>query len=95
MLGVRRATVSETMSVLQSAGYVSYTRGRITVVDRRGLQETACECYGIIRSTFSRILEGRSEPNVLETMRLSEHGSSTAGDGAGDGMLERIAGARD
>lgn len=86
MLGVRRATVSETMSLLQSAGYVSYTRGRITVVDREGLERTACECYGIIRSTFSRILEDRSEPNILETMRLSEGGNTTAGDG--DGVVE-------
>jgi len=85
--------VRETRSFLQSAGFVSYTRGRITVVDRRGLEEAACECYGIIRSTFLRILEGRSEPNVLETMRLSEHGSSTAGDGDGDGVAERIVGA--
>jgi CRP-like cAMP-binding protein len=95
MLGVRRATVSETMSELQSAGFVSYTRGRITVINRRGLEETSCECYGIIRSTFSRILEGRHEPNVLETMRLSEEGSTTAGDGDGDGMAERTVGARD
>lgn len=95
MLGVRRATVSETMSVLQSAGFVSYTRGRITVADRRGLEEAACECYGIIRSTFARILEGRTEPNILETMRLSEGGASIAGDGDGDGMAERIVGARD
>ena len=89
MLGVRRATVSETMSVLQSAGFVSYTRGRISVVDRQGLERTACECYGIIRSTFARVLEGRSEPNFLETMRLSQGGESTAGDG--DGPEARVA----
>jgi len=74
------------MSLLQSAGYVSYSRGRITVVNREGLERTACECYGIIRSTFSRILEGRSEPNVLETMHLSQDGATTVGDG--DGVAE-------
>ena len=83
MLGVRRATVSETMSELQSAGFVSYSRGRITVVDRAGLEAAACECYGIIRSTFSRLLEGRREPNVLENMHLSQGGLTTAGDGDG------------
>ena len=83
MLGVRRATVSETASQLQQAGFISYSRGRVVVVDRAGLERVACECYGIIRSTFARILEGRDMPNVLETMSLSEEGASTAADGAG------------
>ena len=86
MLGVRRATVSETASQLQQAGLISYTRGRLTIIDRPALERIACECYGIIRSTFARLLEGRSEPNVLETMSLSEDGTSTAGDGAGGEM---------
>lgn len=84
MLGVRRATVSETASQLQQAGFISYSRGRILIVDRPGLERVVCECYGIITSTFARILDGREEPNVLQTMRLSEHGQSTAGDGAGE-----------
>jgi CRP-like cAMP-binding protein len=84
MLGVRRATVSETASELQAAGLISYTRGRIRVLDRARLENTACECYGIIRSTFARIMEGRPEPNALQTMSLSEDGTTTAGDGAGD-----------
>jgi CRP-like cAMP-binding protein len=81
MLGVRRATVSETASQLQQAGLISYSRGHIHIVDRQGLERTACECFQIIRSTFARLLEGRREPNVLESMRLSEEGASTAGDG--------------
>lgn len=84
MLGVRRATVSETASQFQQAGLISYSRGRIAIVDRPGLERVVCECYGIIRSTYARILDGRDEPNVLETMRLSEHGKSTAGDGVGE-----------
>lgn len=84
MLGVRRATVSETASQLQQAGFISYSRGRMAIVDRPGLERVVCECYGIIRSTFARILEGRDEPNVLQTMSLSEQGKSTAGDGAGE-----------
>lgn len=83
MLGVRRATVSETASQLQQAGLISYSRGHVSVVNREGLERAACECYGIIRSTFARILEGRRETNVLDSMRLSEAGESTAGDGAG------------
>ena len=81
MLGVRRATVSETASQLQQAGFISYSRGRIVIVNRPGLENTACECYQIIRSTFARVLEGRTEPNVLEFLRVSEDGSSTVGDG--------------
>jgi CRP-like cAMP-binding protein len=92
MLGVRRATVSEAASELQQAGLISYSRGRITIVDRAGLERVACECYGIIRSTFARILEGRDEPNVLQTMRLSANGASTAGDGAGAEMEAAIEG---
>jgi len=84
MLGFRRATVSETASQLQQAGLISYSRGRIVIVDRPGLERVVCECYGIISSTFARILEGRDEPNVLQAMSLSEHGKSTAGDGAGE-----------
>lgn len=83
MLGVRRATVSETASQLQQAGLISYSRGRVVIVDRAGLERIVCECYGIIKSTFARVLEGRAEPNVLQTMQLSEHGTTTVGDGGG------------
>ena len=83
MLGVRRATVSETASQLQEAGLITYTRGRVTIVNRDGLERATCECYGIIQSTFARLLQGRSEPNVLESMSVSADGKSTAGDGDG------------
>lgn len=84
MLGVRRATVSETASQLQQAGLISYTRGRVFIADRAGLERVVCECYGIIRSTFARVLEGRDEPNVLEAKSLSDDGTSTVADGAGE-----------
>jgi Mn-dependent DtxR family transcriptional regulator len=45
MLGVQRPTVTIASSTLQRAGFIRYTRGRITVVDRRGLESSACECY--------------------------------------------------
>ena len=86
MLGVRRATVSETASQLQAAGLISYSRGRIVVVNRRGLEQVTCECYGIITSTFARLLAGRTEPNVLDAISVSEGGATTAGDGAGREM---------
>lgn len=89
MLGVRRATVSETASQLQQAGLITYTRGRVTVLDREGLERAACECYGIIESTFARILDLRVKPNALQGMTFSIDGKSIVGDG-GAGEPEDI-----
>jgi CRP-like cAMP-binding protein len=55
MLGVRRATVSLTAGLLHSAGLISYRRGVITIDDRAGLEEAACDCYGIVRSEFDKL----------------------------------------
>lgn len=52
MLGVRRASVSEVASELQRVGLISYSRGRIRVTDRLGLEDTACECYEVIKKEF-------------------------------------------
>jgi DNA-binding FadR family transcriptional regulator len=93
MLGVRRATVSETASRLQQSGLITYTRGRVTVRDRQSLERVACECYGIIESTFARLLELRAQPNVLEGMSFSVDGASIVGDG-GSGDPEDIGGTR-
>jgi CRP-like cAMP-binding protein len=49
MLGIRRASVSVAASILQRAGLIKYARGRVTIVDRSGLEEAACECYEAIR----------------------------------------------
>ncbi len=56
MLGVRRATVTIAAGRLQQAGMIRYSRGRITVVDRPGLEAASCECYGITRAEFERLL---------------------------------------
>jgi CRP-like cAMP-binding protein len=56
MLGTRRAAVSEAASALQEAGLIRYTRGTIRVLDRAGLEEAACACYGIIRTQYERAL---------------------------------------
>jgi CRP-like cAMP-binding protein len=56
MLGVRRAGVSVTASVLQKAGAISYNHGSMTVANRSILKGAACECYGIIRQQFEHVL---------------------------------------
>jgi CRP-like cAMP-binding protein len=56
MLGVQRSTVSIVMGTLQSAGFIKQTRGVITLINRAGLEEATCECYGSIRRSFERLL---------------------------------------
>jgi len=55
MLGVRRGTVSLTAGALQEAGVISYSRGRITVLDAEALHERACDCYDIVQAEFRRL----------------------------------------
>jgi CRP-like cAMP-binding protein len=52
MLGVKRQSVSVVAGALQEAGLISYTYGRVTVRNRRGLEAAACECYPLIRAHF-------------------------------------------
>jgi CRP-like cAMP-binding protein len=56
MLGARRPTVSTTASILSQAGFIRYRRGRLTVTDREGLEGASCECYGVVREVFDRLL---------------------------------------
>jgi CRP-like cAMP-binding protein len=56
MLGVRREGVTEAAGKLQNAGLIQYRRGRITVLDRKGLEARACECYHVVRAEFDRLL---------------------------------------
>jgi len=56
MLGVRREGVTETAGKLQQAGLIAYQRGRITVLDRPGLEKRVCECYQVVKQEFDRLL---------------------------------------
>jgi CRP-like cAMP-binding protein len=56
MLGVKREGVTEAAGKLQDAGLIHYSRGRITVVDRPGLEARVCECYEVVRREFRRLL---------------------------------------
>jgi CRP-like cAMP-binding protein len=56
MLGVRREGVTESAGKLQKLGLIEYSRGRIVVLDRPALEAHACECYGVVKKEFDRLL---------------------------------------
>jgi CRP-like cAMP-binding protein len=59
MLGVQRTGVSAAAGALQRAGLIHYKRGNVTILDRRGLIERSCECYGVSKREFDRLLGDR------------------------------------
>ena len=56
MLGVRRQTVTVIAQSFQKAGLISYRRGVLEVLNRKGLEAASCECYGVITSFYRRIM---------------------------------------
>jgi CRP-like cAMP-binding protein len=56
MLGVRREGVTEAAGRLQRAGLISYSRGKIHVLDRAGLEQRSCECYAVVKKEYDRLL---------------------------------------
>jgi Mn-dependent DtxR family transcriptional regulator len=59
MLGVHRPTVSLAAGILQKAGLIEYTRGVITIRDRKGLEAASCHCYKLIAQEYERLLNHR------------------------------------
>lgn len=60
MLGVRREGVTEAAGKLQKSGLIHYSRGRIEVLDRSGLEKRVCECYQVVKTEFDRLLPNLS-----------------------------------
>jgi CRP-like cAMP-binding protein len=56
MLGVRREGVTAAAGRLQERGLISYVRGRIQILDRRGLEAAVCECYKVVKDEYDRLL---------------------------------------
>jgi CRP-like cAMP-binding protein len=64
MLGVRRSTVSIAASTLQKAGVIRYQHGHITILNRTGLEDAACECYEAVTGEYRRLL-GAYRPALI------------------------------
>ena len=60
MLGVRRAGVTEAVNALQREGLLAGSRGRVIILDARGLGRVSCECYEVVGREFDRLLGGRT-----------------------------------
>src|SRR3990170_7851877 len=56
MLGVRREGVTEAAGHLQASGFIHYSRGKITVLDRPQLEARVCECYAVVKREYDRLL---------------------------------------
>jgi CRP-like cAMP-binding protein len=61
MLGVRRTSVTMVAHTLQEAGLISYTRGKIKLLDVEALRETACECYETVKMNYEALLHPSNE----------------------------------
>jgi len=56
MLGVPRTSVTTTASALQRGGIISYSRGKIDILDSEGLQYHSCECYQVVKKVFQNVV---------------------------------------
>jgi CRP-like cAMP-binding protein len=88
MLGINRKSVTLAALSLQRAGLISYRRGKIEVVDRRGLEKVTCECYAIVHARFEAFLtppasavqgntKGRKRTENLESAKDRRSRAST------------------
>jgi CRP-like cAMP-binding protein len=69
LLGVQRTTVSAAAQALQRKGLIHYRRGQITIADRVGLEEAACECYAAVEKHFRAVLPDVKEARNRQPQR--------------------------
>jgi CRP-like cAMP-binding protein len=67
LLGVQRTTVSAAAQALQKRGLIQYRRGQITIADRAGLEEAACECYAAVEKHFRAVLPDVKDARSRQT----------------------------
>ena len=77
MLGVARSKVTAAVAGLVDPGTVAYGADRISILDRRALEQQSCECYHIIAREYARLIDGKELPSPLLGMSMSQHGRST------------------
>ena len=65
MFGVRREGVTEAAGKLHKVGVIEYSRGQITVLDRRKLEKLCCECYAVVRRESDRLLPNPAPRRIL------------------------------
>lgn len=80
MLGVRRATVTDTLSSFEQRGLITTRRRLITILDVAGLEKATCECHGIIRAARARLLGGDPVRSPLLDVIKSRGGTSVLGE---------------
>jgi hypothetical protein len=73
ILGVRREGITKSAGKLREAGLIRYGRGRISAIDRRGLEQRTCECYSVIQGEYGRLLPGRAARPPLITSTRTWH----------------------
>jgi CRP-like cAMP-binding protein len=78
LLGVRRESITETSGKLQRAGLIRYHRGRITVLNRPGMEARVCECYAVVRAELDR-LDPQQSADVRPSLSISRSSSKGAG----------------
>ena len=76
MLGVRRPSVTVAAGILQKAGFIRYSRGNMRILDRAGLEASACECYAIVRAQFDA-MPGGDEYRAGQRRLSSGHDATT------------------
>ena len=80
MLGVRRATVTDTLSSFEARGFITTKRRQITLLDIDGLASTTCECHQIIRSARARLVYEKQETSPLRDVIKSKGEMSILGE---------------
>jgi CRP-like cAMP-binding protein len=81
MLGVRRASVTETLAIFQRSGWIETRRARLRIIDRAALEGATCTCYGIITAAARRMIDGAVGRSPLDEVVASRNGMSVFTDG--------------